>query len=720
VLAGNADHIFPKYLHHLDAALRDFCDKHWVCEFVMRDVVPDHLQASLNAANFHHNMRVSALVFRCVNIRHGHPKGHQLANGRVFAYGGYQSSISFKGYHKAFQENVYFRLQHLLARLAETTTVESGYELAAASKIHKDYVLAFFFRNRSRENIREFNSHSVCLCCLFGYPEVILPCGHALCMLCAKAYGRVRAKQMLEIHECPLEANAPGRCESLYTYLKPSAAGFRILALDGGGFRSIVQLEILQMLEYELGGKIPIQYFFDLIVGKGAGGLVALGLAARNWSISECSNHADQIYQKGLVKLGGTGGRGVFSKLKYETATFETTLKDHYTEGECLFGTPTNGNRSRYRTKAAIVATLQNGNDTLLTNYNRRPAKKSSYQFCRPDKPEQEIKMWEAARATMTDPKLFKPYHHETSKQVFADRKNALQNPALIAYNEFKTLSDDPALSSEYPDILISIGIGADADHDEENEMKKIYRLSTTESQLSTVDTRLDRQESRNDSGNTQLKNQRAWNDLIRSEAISPSRARFIRLNPILESELPPFRDSLYAEVAKDLVRRSMNVGHVKTLAAQLFATLFYFDVPDTVTDVNEEYFVIQGHILCRIPDDTPEIAEVGKLLRINPEGIPYFCFVEQGGNSQRYSISPTAIRDMIEDLKFKLPHASLQLTRREAIVEAYLCFKGQQHPISGFPRPLIPDPAFVMSKCIKLFLFLLNKHQEIRSHLKT
>lgn len=39
------------------------------------------------------------------------------------------------------------------------------------------------------------------------------------------------------------------------------------LMLRSGGVRGIMELEVLKAIETELGGKIPIQAFFDLIVG---------------------------------------------------------------------------------------------------------------------------------------------------------------------------------------------------------------------------------------------------------------------------------------------------------------------------------------------------------------------------------------------------------------------------------------------------------------------
>ena len=31
---GTAEQIFPQYLEHVDAALENFCDRHWPCEYV--------------------------------------------------------------------------------------------------------------------------------------------------------------------------------------------------------------------------------------------------------------------------------------------------------------------------------------------------------------------------------------------------------------------------------------------------------------------------------------------------------------------------------------------------------------------------------------------------------------------------------------------------------------------------------------------------------------
>jgi patatin-like phospholipase/acyl hydrolase len=60
--------------------------------------------------------------------------------------------------------------------------------------------------------------------------------------------------------------------------LKPRCAGARILTLDGGGIRGIIELSVLQALHKDvgLGENFPIKNMFDLIVGTSTGKLNGL------------------------------------------------------------------------------------------------------------------------------------------------------------------------------------------------------------------------------------------------------------------------------------------------------------------------------------------------------------------------------------------------------------------------------------------------------------
>lgn len=258
-IRGTAKQIFPEYLEHIDAALSEFCDRHWPCEYIK-----------------------PGGGARCVNVRSGHSsKGHQLKNGKILAVGAYVSQFSFENYHEEFRVEIYSRLDELLKILRERTQDDDEPEAQAAAEIHKENVMVHFFDHSARGTANKFISHSTCFSCLIEPPEHALPCGHVLCTPCIKAYGESRGKLVIEMHGCPMETLIRGRNPVWKILLKPAAAGIRILTLDGGGARGIAELEILKLIERALGGKMAIQLFFDLVVGTSTGGIIALGLAAK-------------------------------------------------------------------------------------------------------------------------------------------------------------------------------------------------------------------------------------------------------------------------------------------------------------------------------------------------------------------------------------------------------------------------------------------------------
>ena len=84
--------------------------------------------------------------------------------------------------------------------------------------------------------------------------------------------SHVRETQLLsseELEGVPL-AMQPNEVE------KFKRAGSRILCLDGGGIRGLIQLEVLSQLERKTGKRIT--ELFDWIIGTSTGGIIALGL----------------------------------------------------------------------------------------------------------------------------------------------------------------------------------------------------------------------------------------------------------------------------------------------------------------------------------------------------------------------------------------------------------------------------------------------------------
>jgi hypothetical protein len=53
--------------------------------------------------------------------------------------------------------------------------------------------------------------------------------------------------------------------------LKPRCAGVRVLTLDGGGVKGILEIAMLLKLEEKIGLGLPIQDFFDLVIGTSTG-----------------------------------------------------------------------------------------------------------------------------------------------------------------------------------------------------------------------------------------------------------------------------------------------------------------------------------------------------------------------------------------------------------------------------------------------------------------
>ena len=78
-----------------------------------------------------------------------------------------------------------------------------------------------------------------------------------------------------ETHQC-FPTKVPTPVERVVAAAGQRKRGARVLCLDGGGTRGLIQLEILRQMEEKLGGKIIDK--FDYIVGTSTGGIIALAL----------------------------------------------------------------------------------------------------------------------------------------------------------------------------------------------------------------------------------------------------------------------------------------------------------------------------------------------------------------------------------------------------------------------------------------------------------
>jgi len=101
----------------------------------------------------------------------------------------------------------------------------------------------------------------------------VLPCGHGYCDSCVRDFGEPSSN-----YECAVTVYRCVLCRSSFrdeihqvVKLKPRCAGIRVLTLNGGGIRGIIELAILEKLHDRIGLEVPIRDLFDLIMGTSTG-----------------------------------------------------------------------------------------------------------------------------------------------------------------------------------------------------------------------------------------------------------------------------------------------------------------------------------------------------------------------------------------------------------------------------------------------------------------
>ncbi|KAI2469690.1 hypothetical protein F4781DRAFT_431214 [Annulohypoxylon bovei var. microspora] len=295
---------------------------------------------------------------QCRNVRAGHnPKGHQNQHGKIIGPGGYQSNFDHHEYAPKWIDQISDKLTELQCKFSDRSyRLQDHSESQVAAEIHKETINQFY---RSLGDAAKFKSHTACFSCLRELPEHALPCGHVLCLPCVKAYGVNVSKTTIELHNCPLHARDT-LWEPPWTILvKPAFAGVRILCLDGGGVRGIVELQVLKAIQ-----KVS------------TGGIIALGLGVNNWSVDECIvNFKDLCGQ--AFKPREMIGIPLLKKLAvlnhgsmYKTRAFEELLQKTFTKRP-LFGGA--NDLSEMVTKVAITTTSEiKQHAVVLANYNRQ------------------------------------------------------------------------------------------------------------------------------------------------------------------------------------------------------------------------------------------------------------------------------------------------------------------------------------------------------------
>ncbi|OQO10125.1 hypothetical protein B0A48_04482 [Cryoendolithus antarcticus] len=702
---GRVDELFGSYVKFFDYAMSEYLELHYPCSYVSSDGTR-----------------------RCQLVKARHlPKGHQDERG-IIATGDYEAAFDstflplWKEQLRAAIADIQRDFQYELEQIAHGVEGQTIPEERIALGLHVEYLNTFFETIGSAGSIV---SHATCFCCLMDVPEHPLPCGHVLCSACTKAYSRRLNGHSATMSSCPLHQYSTKWAKPALIKFKPTGAGVRVLSLDGGGIRGIVQLEVLRAMEQVIGGFIPIQSFFDLIVGSGYGGMLAVGLATRDKSVDQCidqfsaiCDHAFQPRMKGvpvvtsIVAALGSGRR-------YKTKPLYAALKTAFGENDHLFDAET---QFRHGSKVALVSTSATGRESiLLASYRRSEDSAPIYHFERPHEPEMELKIWQSVAASIAHPGHVKAFTFHG--QTYLDGGLRCGNPAHVADRERQLIWPD---ASE-PDLFLSLGTG-------QNRITVLQKLSDKVPNGADA--------ARKQSGRWRSKRlddvldaELAWTE-FRSQAVrersEAKGRRYIRFNPDLDKE-PPAPDSKNDLVSlQNNVRKRLATPHriaaLRNVAHRLVASSFYLELQSKATAEQSEQ-ICSASIVCRFEDGSAEMRGLGQILedRMGEGFEPYFMIKPDMNRTeyiQKAPITKDITRALIDGGVFGLPNIYIPL-RDESNPTSITLFL-QQHdglepdgfPISGFPRVLLGEPkqAQPARKPVRASLDQRTRSEKLRS----
>ena len=688
---GRVDELFGNYEKFFDWAMGEYLELHYPCSYVS----PDGTR-------------------QCMLVKARHqPKGHQDNQG-IIAAGDYQAAFDSSFVHRwkaqlrSAIEGLHRDFSYELEQASQSHDTNAIPEERIALDLHIEYLNNFFEAVGPAASIV---SHSTCFCCLMDVPEHPLPCGHVLCTACIKAYGR-QYKSAVSMQCCPLHRESTSWARPALIKFKPPGAGVRVLALDGGGIRGIVQLEVLHAIEQCLGGHIPVQNFFDLMVGTGTGGMLAIALAQKDRTVDSCldmftamCDHAYTPRLKGVPVINQIV-QALGSGRKYKTKPLVAALKTAFSEDADLFGS---SDRFRNGARVAVTASSATGRESILLASYRRPDDiMPVYSFERPHEPDMELKIWQSLAAALANPVFFRPFTFHS--KTYLDGGMRGPNPAFIADRERRLIWPDVG----EPDLFLSLGTG-------QNRITVLEKLSSRPKD-GLSETAMPRpgqtaEEARKASRKWRRKSDEildaeiAWQDFrayaVRERSEAKGR-RFIRFNPDLDRE-PPSGDSKGdLENLQIVVRKRLQTPHrlaaLRNVAHRLVASAFYLDIQSKATADKADQLV-SGNITCRFEDGSPEICALGRILedRRTETFEPFFMIkpsMESSEMSSRLTLSLDVIRNMTEAAVFAVPQVHIPLrdesrmTSITIFLSAHDGLEPDGFPISGFPRVLLGEGA--------------------------
>lgn len=122
-------------------------------------------------------------------------------------------------------------------------------------------------------------SNKTCFACLQSAPDHVMPCGHGFCDESVKDFGGPHqvcpyhftlTRCVFCLRNFNFDSKTANTSKQLLKLI-PKCTGIRVLALDGGGIRGIVELAIFEKVESRIGLNLPVRDLFDLVTGTSTG-----------------------------------------------------------------------------------------------------------------------------------------------------------------------------------------------------------------------------------------------------------------------------------------------------------------------------------------------------------------------------------------------------------------------------------------------------------------
>lgn len=261
---------------------------------------------------------------------------------------------------------------------------------------------------------------------------------------------------------------------------------------------------------------------------------------------------------------------------QYHTQGLETSLRESLGT-EFLFGGPRT-TQSASRCKVAVTTTDTSREARLLANYNRSSQPNTPYIFQRFDKLAQEMKVWEAGRATSAAPGYFKGFYLPSNGHTYWDGALKFNNPILAADLERQHIW--PESKNQLPDIMLSLGTGFFPDcRTQSGEAGPRFGIGIIDGVKALVHMGMDAIESG-------LNCEKTWNEFFScSFPESPEREeRLLRLSLRVSGSKIQLDDVDKMARLEELTRqqygpRGPDHYRIAQIAAKLVASLFYFDL---------------------------------------------------------------------------------------------------------------------------------------------